>query len=85
MHYGYLAKVSGWKEFSLRALYYPVVLSFGCPAEITLRVNNACVKSKQSYLQRPGFFIHRLTLGRCIKRDTNALCLIKVILIGKLS
>lgn len=63
MHYGYLAKVSSWKEFSLRALYYPVVLSFGCPAEITLRVNNACVRSMQSYLQRLAFFICQLTLG----------------------
>lgn len=58
MHYGYLAKVSSWREFSLRTLYYPVVLSFGCPTEITLRVNNACVKSKQSYLQRPASFLH---------------------------
>lgn len=51
MHYGYLTE----KEFSLRALYYPRVLSAGCPAEITSGVNNACVGSKQSYLQGPAF------------------------------
>lgn len=50
MHYGYLTKVSSWKEFSLRASYYPGVLSAGCPAEITLDVNNFFVSSKQSYL-----------------------------------
>lgn len=55
MHYGYLAKVSSWKEFSLSTLYYPGALSVGCPAEITLGVNNVCVRSKQSYLQRLAF------------------------------
>lgn len=74
MHYGYLAKVSGWKGFSLRTLYYPIVLSFGCLAEITLGVNNACVRSKQSYLQ---LFHSPADTGRSIKRDTNALYLIK--------
>lgn len=68
MHYGYLAKVSSWKEFSLRALYYPGVLSLGCPAEITLGVNNVCVRSKQSYLQRLAFFICRLTLADVLKK-----------------
>lgn len=61
----------GWKEFSLSALYYPGAPSVGCPAEITLGVNNVCFRSKQSYLQRPA------DSGRCIKADTNALCLIK--------
>lgn len=68
MHYGYLTKVSSWKEFSLRALYYPGVLSVGCPAEITLGVNNVCVRSKQSYLQRLAFFICCLTLGDVLKK-----------------
>lgn len=68
MHYGYLTKVSSWKEFSLRALYYPGVLSVGCPAEITLGVNNVCVRSKQSYLQRLAFFICWLTLGDVLKK-----------------
>lgn len=76
MHYGYLGKVSSWKEFSLSTLYCPGVLSVGCPAEITLGVNNVCVRSKQSYLQRLAFHLLADT-GRCIKRDTNALNLIK--------
>lgn len=71
MHYGYLAEVSSWKEFSLSVLYYPGAPSAGCGAEITLGVNNVCFKSKQSYLQRPA------DTGRCIKADTNALYLIK--------
>ena len=77
MHYGYLAEVSSWKEFSLRALYYPGALSAGCPAEITLGVNNVCVRSKQSYLQRLKHFHLLPDTGRCIKKDTNAPYLIK--------
>lgn len=72
MHYGYRAKVSSWKEFSLRALYCPGALSVGCPAEITLGVNNVCAGSKQSYLQRLAFFHLPPDTGRCIKKDTNA-------------
>lgn len=64
------------KKFSLRALYCPGVLSVGCPADITLGVNNVCVRSKQSYLQRLGFSFAGDT-GRCIKKDTNAVYLIK--------
>lgn len=72
MHYGYLTKVSSWKEFSLRALYYPGVPSLWCPAQITLGVNNVCVRSKQSYL--PGLaFSFAPDTRRSIKKDTNAL------------
>lgn len=49
----------------------PGAPSVGCPAEITLGVNNVCFRSKQSYLQRPA------DTGRCIKADTNAEDLIK--------
>lgn len=76
MHYGYLTEVSSWKEFSLSALYYPGVPSLGCPAEIALGVNNVCVRSKQSYLQRLAFHLPADT-GRWIRADTNALYLIK--------
>lgn len=62
----------------IKRIILPRVLSAGCPAEIALGVNNVCVGSKQSYLQRLGFHLPADT-GRRIKKrkDTNVLYLIK--------
>lgn len=52
-HYGSHTKVYRKWKFSLGVYYYPL-LCFHSSAlsKITLSVNNACAKSKQSYLPR---------------------------------